>query len=472
LDKKVDVEKQQNLWQQTINSLKSEFEEQYWFYLDDLNVSFTSENNALITASSSFIKDTVKNKFLSKISDFLCETLNSEILISLEVRKNSPLEQQQDTQKNNKTDTTARQNPAIKASNLEQPQRSPQKRDTVLNLNDQYTFESYVSDDSSQYSYAVSQSVALNPGLKNPLFIYGGVGLGKTHLLQAIGNYVYVNSDAKIIYTTAEAFTTDFIESLRKNNMPLFKKNYRQADYLLIDDIHFLKKNMMDTQEELFNTFNALINAKKQMVFTCDRPAVELKELNERLSSRLGQGIQVSLQMPSFETRCAILRKRVETTNINVPDEVIELVSKNISSNVRDLIAALNKIVSYAELLDKEITLNVAHDLLKEYFNSSKQPNISPETIQKLVADHFSLSIKDLKNKNRKQNIVHPRHLSMFLIRELTEYSTTEIGNYFGRDHSSVIHAIKNIEERKRKDPQEEHTIQELTRIIKENCLK
>ena len=477
----VDTEEQQKLWQQTIDSLKHNLEQQYWFYLDDLDFSFTGETTALITASSSFIRDTVKNKFLSTISDTFCEQYNGEIIFSLDVRKNSTLERETELPHTVQTpggaDTSNPSNIAgtgheTQAAGIHQVRRSAEKKDTTLNLNDQYTFDSYVPDASSRYSYEVSRSVARNPGLNNPLFIYGGVGLGKTHLLQAIGNYVYINTDAKIIYTTAEAFTNDFIESVRNNNMAPFRKKYRFADYLLIDDIHFLKKNMLDTQEEMFNTFNTLINSKRQLVFTCDRPAIELKELTERLSSRLGSGIQVSLQMPSFETRCAILRKRIGATNILIPDEVIDLVCKNISSNVRDLIAALYKITSYAELIHEDITLKIAQDLLKDYFTHSKQTNISPETIQKLVADHFSLTVKDLKDKKRKQNIVHPRHLAMFIIHELTECSTTEIGNYFGRDHSSVIHAIKNIEERKRKDPQEENTILELTRIIKENSLK
>jgi chromosomal replication initiator protein len=241
---------------------------------------------------------------------------------------------------------------------------------------------------------------------------------------------------------------------------------------LLIDDIHFLQKKH-ETQEELFHTFNALYDANKQMVFTCDRPVSELKNLSDRLRSRFERGLNVDLQPPNYETRLAILKKKAENRGIAIPDEVLELISKNVTSNIRDLEAALLKLIAYSELIHKPITLEVAQQNLKDMFASPKQSNISIEIIQRVIADYFSLSYNDLKGKKRTQNIVFPRQLAMYIAREITEYSTTELGLEFGgRDHTTVMHACQKIEDRLKADPTLDSTIQTIIRMIKDYSAK
>jgi chromosomal replication initiator protein len=353
-------------------------------------------------------------------------------------------------------------------------EKSKEKKTKNAQLREDFTFDNYVIGENNNFAGTAAMAISRNPGTTNynPLFIYGGVGLGKTHLIQAIGNHIHEHSDTKIIYIPAETFTNEFIEAIKEKGMASFKRKYRHVDVLLIDDIHFFQKQPQ-VQEELFNTYNTLLSAKKQMVFTCDRPISELKDFTERLRTRLGSGLPVDIQMPPFETRCAILRKRAESTSVVIPNDVIELICKNISSNTRDLVAALNKLTGYAELVGKPVTIELAQQQLKDMFSSPKQANLSIDIIMRIVAEYFSLSPNDLKSKKRSQNIVHPRQLAMYIIHEFTEFSTTEIGNSFGnRDHSTVTHSLQQIEKRKLSDPNEESTIQALTRLIKENSIK
>jgi chromosomal replication initiator protein len=245
------------------------------------------------------------------------------------------------------------------------------------------------------------------------------------------------------------------------------------VDVLLIDDIHTLGAKGNQTQEELFHTFNALYNDKKQIVFTCDRPVSELKNLTDRLKSRFSQGLNVDLQPPNYETRCAILKKKVEFQGISIPDEVITFVSKNISTNVRDLEGALNKLIAYMVLGKKTLTLEIAQQQLKDIIHSSKTSQMSIDIIQRVIAEHYHLSPNDLKGRKKTQNIVTPRQLAMYITRELTENSTTEIGQFFGgRDHTTVMHSCQKIEEKIRSDPQTESLIQTLIRLIKDSSVK
>jgi chromosomal replication initiator protein len=241
---------------------------------------------------------------------------------------------------------------------------------------------------------------------------------------------------------------------------------------LLIDDIHFLQKKP-ETQEELFHTFNALYDANKQMVFTCDRPVSEIRDLTDRLRSRFERGLNVDLQPPSYETRYAILKKKIENSELNIPEDVIELICSNVTTNVRDLESALTKLIAYAELVDREISIDIAKHQLKDFFASPKQNNITIGVIQRVVADYFNLSSQELKGKKRTKVIAFPRQLAMYIAREITEYSTTEVGLEFGgRDHTTVMHACQRIENRMRTDPTLEPTTQFLIRTIKEQSTK
>jgi len=315
-----------------------------------------------------------------------------------------------------------------------------------------------------------SYAIAKNPGKSyNPCLIYGGVGLGKTHLLQAIGNSAYLDFlDLKIVYVTAETFTNEFILAIKESSSHRFKNKYRSVDMLLIDDIHFLP-GKVETQEELFHTFNALYDAGKQMVFTSDRPVSELKTLSDRLRSRFERGLNVDLQPPNYETRIAILRKKIEEKQVSIPDEVVELICQNIKTNVRDLEKALTKLTAYAELVNKTITLEIAQRQLKDFFSSYDYKNITIDRIQRSVAEYFGLSHNDLKGKKRTKAIAFPRQIAMYITRDITEYSTTEVGLEFGgRDHTTVMHACQKVEDLMKTDSTLEPTIQHLIKIIKE----
>ncbi len=341
-------------------------------------------------------------------------------------------------------------------------------------LRQDYTFENYVIGENNSFAANAALAIACNPGTSyNPCLIYGGVGLGKTHLMQSIGNRVWQSDDkAKVICITAEEFTNEFIQSIHDKGGQSFKNKYRFVDILLIDDIHFLQ-GKVGSQEELFHTFNALYDGNKQMVFTCDRPVSELKSFSDRLRSRFERGLNVDLQPPNFETRCAILKKKVNAGRISVPDDVVEIIAKNISTNVRDLEAALMKLVAYSELVRKGITLEIAQHQLKDVFSQSKHGNVTIDNILRAVADYYKLSYSDLKGKKRTKNIAFPRQVAMYIARDITEYSTTELGFEFGgRDHTTVMHACQKIDERLKADPNLESTIQALVRVIKDYSSK
>ena len=336
-----------------------------------------------------------------------------------------------------------------------------------------YKFENFIVGDNNRFTYNASEAVAKSPArVYNPLLIYGGVGLGKTHLMHAIGNYVFENSpEKKIICISAEEFTNEFIQMIHDRSTHEFKNKYRNADVLLIDDIHFFQ-NKPGVQEELFHTFNALYDSERQMVFTLDRHVKELKDFSDRLKSRFDKGLVVDVQPPMYETRVAILKQKLiqAKKNVNVADEVIDLIANNVSSNVRDLEGCLTKLTAYAELVHKDLTVDIAKNLLKEMFNSKKHSAITVDSIIRMVADFYKLSLSDLKGKKRSKNIALARQVAMFVIREVTEYSTTEIGVEFGgRDHTTVMHSCQKIEQMVKFDPSFDASIQRLLRDAREN---
>jgi chromosomal replication initiator protein len=336
-------------------------------------------------------------------------------------------------------------------------------------LREDYSFERYVIGENNNFAANAAVAVSRNPGaVYNPFLIYGGVGLGKTHLMQAIGNYAYQHSEQKIMYSTAESFTNEFIQAIRENRMPAFKNKYRFADMLLLDDIHFLE-NKWETQEELFHTFNALYDSRRHIIFTCDRPASELKKIHERLRSRFERGLNIDLQPPDYETRWAILKAKAQDKKAAVPDEVITLIAENIITNVRDLEAALMRVTAYTELLGKPLTCEAARGQLKDFFHARAAFSplkrlcgaVSLEAVLRAVADYFSVSVRDLMGSKRAQKIVRPRQITMYIARETTAFSITEIGRQFGgRHYSTVMHACEKIESQRRSDPALESAIQ------------
>lgn len=339
-----------------------------------------------------------------------------------------------------------------------------------------YKFENFIVGDNNRFTYNASEAVAKSPArVYNPLLIYGGVGLGKTHLMHAIGNYVFQTAPEKrVICITAEEFTNEFIQMIHDRSTHEFKNKYRNADVLLIDDIHFFQ-NKPGVQEELFHTFNALYDSERQMVFTLDRHVKELKDFSDRLKSRFDKGLVVDVQPPMYETRVAILKQKLLQSgkNVNVVEEVIDLIANNVSSNVRDLEGCLTKLTAYADLVHKDLTVDIAKNLLKEMFNSKRHSAITVDSIIRMVADFFKLSLSDLKGKKRSKNIALARQVSMFVIREVTEYSTTEIGVEFGgRDHTTVMHSCQKIEQMVKFDPSFDASIQKLLREARESGSK
>jgi len=332
---------------------------------------------------------------------------------------------------------------------------------TSFGLNPRNTFESFVIGPNNEIAHAASLAVAQAPARTyNPLFIYGGVGLGKTHLMQAIGQYVLAKKkNTKVIYLSSELFINEFIDAIQHNNLVKFRKRYRQADLLCIDDIQFLAGKER-SQEEFFHTFNTLFDGHKQIVLSCDRPASEIANLEHRLVSRFEWGLTAELQPPAIETRLAILRKKARGMQIKLPDEIFEFLANRIRSNVRRLEGALMRVASFASLSGKELNQEVIEHLLKDILQEEARTSITIEQIQRRVAEHFDVRLADMTSKRRPASIAFPRQVAMYLARELTKSSLNEIGDAFGgRDHGTVLHACKLVKKRMKEQDNIRQTI-------------
>jgi len=321
---------------------------------------------------------------------------------------------------------------------------------SVLGLNPRNTFESFVVGPNNEIAHAAALAVAQAPARTyNPLFIYGGVGRGKTHLMQSFGQYVWAkNKNVKVMYLSSELFINEFIDAIQHSNLVKFRKRYRQADLLLIDDIQFLGGKER-SQEEFFHTFNTLFDGHKQIVLSCDRPASEIANLEHRLVSRFEWGLTAELQPPDIETRLAILRKKARTMQIKLRDEVLQFLASRIRTNIRRLEGALMRVASFASLSGKELTQEVIEHLLKDILQEEGRHSITIEQIQRRVAEHFDVRLADMTSKRRPASIAFPRQVAMYLARELTKASLNEIGDAFGgRDHGTVLHACKLVKRR------------------------
>ena len=340
------------------------------------------------------------------------------------------------------------------------------------NLNPKYTFDTFVVGANNNLAHAASLAVAESPGeIYNPLFIYGGVGLGKTHLMHSIANFILKNNPkAKILYVTSEKFTNELIDAIRnKNNISTteFREKYRNNDVLLIDDIQFII-GKESTQEEFFHTFNALHEAKKQIIISSDKPPKEIETLEERLRSRFEWGLTVDIQSPDYETRMAILRKKEEMEGYNIDNEVIKYIATNIKSNIRELEGALTKIVALSKLeKNREIDIELAEKALKDIIAPGDKQEVTPEFIIQIVADHFNLTPLDIMSAKRSKEIVYPRQIVMYLCRTMTETGLQNIGKALGgRDHTTILHGIKTISADLEKNPSLQNTIDILKKKI------
>jgi len=458
----------EGVWNETLIQLRNdhgEVEFSGWFsdmkYLRTRYDKETDTGSIVAGVPSAFHRDKIKSYYQNPILKKFKDISGKEIILELEI-----------IGKKTEKKEVSLTNPIKKEDIVsEKTTKTKEKKGKHSQLREDYTFERYVKGENNNFAVNAAHAISKNPGKAyNPLLIYGGVGLGKTHLMQAIGNYIYDNTDCRVICITSENFLNEYLEGLNQDKMNIFKNKYRLTDILLIDDIQFFTAKP-GVQEELFHTFNALLDAKKQLVFTCDRPISELKKFDDRLISRFELGIKADLQPPRYEERCAILKSTAQIRGVIIADDVIDIMGKNISSNVRDLISALNNLIAYTELMGKPITMETAQRHLKNIFSSPKQANM--DSINRVTAEYFGLSRNDLIGKKKSQNIVFARQLAMYICREMTEYSTTEIGQEFGgKDHTTVMHSINKIKEKLLTDPSLETTIDNLKRSIKEFSAK
>ncbi|EGO89088.1 chromosomal replication initiator protein DnaA [Clostridium botulinum C] len=335
-------------------------------------------------------------------------------------------------------------------------------------LNPKYTFDSFVIGNSNRFAHAASLAVAESPAKAyNPLFIYGGVGLGKTHLMHAIGHYILQNTpNAKVAYVSSEKFTNELINSIKDDKNEEFRNKYRNVDVLLIDDIQFIAGKER-TQEEFFHTFNALYEADKQIILSSDRPPKEIPTLEDRLRSRFEWGLIADIQAPDFETRIAILKKKADVENLNIPNEVMVYIATKIKSNIRELEGALIRIVAYSSLTNREVSVDLAAEALKDIISSEQNKQVTIDLIQDIVCSYYNLRIQDLKSSRRTRNIAFPRQIAMYLSRKLTDMSLPKIGEEFGgRDHTTVIHAYEKISNILKKDESLRNVINDLNKKI------
>ena len=349
-------------------------------------------------------------------------------------------------------------------------QRSVEAPPLESNLNPKFVFETFVIGNSNRFAHAAAQCVANDPvNSYNPLFLWGGVGLGKTHLMHAIGNRIKQNNPSmKVLYTTSEKFTNEIINSIQNKTTEAFRQKYRNIDCLIIDDIQFLK-GKEQTQVEFFHTFNALKDANKQIIISSDRPPRELETLEDRLRSRFDQGLTADIQAPDLETRMAILRAKAASDNIQLPNDVTTLLATNIATNIREIEGAYTKIVAYTSLMGMPITVETAQKVLTDMGNTIKTRTITFEGITKVVAEHYNIKQDELFNKKRTQNIAHPRQVAMYLCRELADLSYPKIGELFGgRDHTTVIHAYEKISKNKNTNLSLQNEIQEMVDILRQ----
>lgn len=400
-----------------------------------------------LLAPNRFIIDHVKQHFLNKIEDAVYEFSNGTLLLQFEIgsKKTAPLIQ-----------------PKLQRKSAE---KEKPKRSTFLNK--AFTFDSFVEGKSNQLARAASIQVSENIGKAyNPLFLYGSSGLGKTHLMHAIGNAaVAENPSAHVVYLHSEKFVQDMVQAFQHNSINAFKDYYRSIDILLIDDIQFLAGKER-SQEEFFHTFNNLLDKKHQVVLTCDKYPKEIEGLEDRLKSRFGWGLPVAIEPPDLETRAAILIKKAALVNVELPQEVAFFIGKRIPSNVRDLEGALRRVVANAQFTGKEITVDFTKEALHDLI-SLQDKLVNIDNIQKTVAEYFKIRVADLSSKNRRQSITRPRQIAMSLARELTSHSFPEIGDAFGgRDHTTVINACKRVKALRDSDIMVSEDYQNLLRTL------
>lgn len=446
------------LWEKSINIIKGELSEvSFNTWIKSICPLKLDNSSLILSVPNNFTKEILEARYITLISNAIqmitSKQYNIEFVIDIP---------------NNTDDTNSK---IIGASKATRNVISNNTEDISSTLNPKYTFNSFVIGNSNRFAHAASLAVAESPAKAyNPLFIYGGVGLGKTHLMHAIGHYILQNNPkSKVVYVTSEKFTNELINSIKDDKNEDFRNRYRNVDVLLIDDVQFIAGKER-TQEEFFHTFNTLHEANKQIILSSDRPPKEIPTLEDRLRSRFEWGLITDIQPPDFETRIAILKKKADVENLNIDNEVMVYIANKIKSNIRELEGALIRVVAYSSLTNKQINVDLAAEALKDIISNKHSKQITIDLIQDIVASYYNLKVEDLKSARRTRNIAFPRQIAMYLSRKLTDMSLPKIGEEFGgRDHTTVIHAYDKISEGIKKDETIENVISDLTKKIKQN---
>ena len=435
-----------SLWEKIINVYKTQITKQFYeSFFSGIEPVTLKRNKLILLAPNYFIKEVIENNHITNLLNIAKDqgSKNSEIQIILDLEEIADLyaDEQGFNSKNNPS----------------------------YSLNPKYTFDTFVIGNSNRFAHAACVAVAESPAKAyNPLFIYGGVGLGKTHLMHAIGHYIVGNnSDSKILYLSSETFTNELINSIKDDKNEAFRNKYRKVDVILVDDIQFIAGKER-TQEEFFHTFNALHDANKQIIISSDRTPKEIPTLEDRLRSRFEMGLIADIQAPDFETRIAILRKKAQVENRDIPNEVMVHIAKNIKSNIRELEGALVRVIAYSDLTKKDITYELACEALKDIFQSSGSNELNSASIKEKVSQIFSIKMEDFQSKKRTRAIAYPRQIAMYLCRELTDMSLPKIGEEFGgRDHTTVIHACEKVSQDMEKDEDVKSKIEKMIKDLK-----
>ncbi len=409
-----------------------------------------NENNLVLEAPDNFFRDWVDKHYRQAIQEAINWSAKQEVQVNLE------------------TDSQIKAD--YPGPGVQQLPAKPKEFKDTSGLNARYTFENFVVGSSNRHAHAYSLAVAESPAKTyNPLFIYGGVGLGKTHLMQAICHHAKnkLGGNLKICYMTSERFTNELIDAIQHHSTPMFRQKYRNTDVLVIDDIHFIA-GKESTQEEFFHTFNTLYDAHKQIIISSDRPPKEIANLQDRLVSRFGWGLTTDIQPPDLETRAAILKKKIEREPVLVPDDVIFFIAQLIKTNVRELEGALIRTIAYSLLEEKPITLELTKGVLKDLLREPRKL-ITVDFIQRCVVEEFGVSLQEIKMKRRNKNIVRPRQIAMYLSRELTDLSLPEIGTFFGgKDHTTVLHSYNKIKEDLKQDETLKERVERVIQVIQQ----
>lgn len=452
---KLNEKKLNDIWEESLERIKEQLSNpsfKTWF--SDTEPIKIKNNTLQLKVPNDFIKDWISSRYQNLIIETIEEITDTE----LELEFLTPDEIKEAKEEKTKNNDTSRKK--VKTTNQ------------IKNgINPKYTFDTFVVGNSNRFAHAASLAVAEAPAKAyNPLFIYGDVGLGKTHLMQAIAHFILDhNPDNKVVYVSSETFTNELINAIKDDKTVDFRDKYRNIDILLVDDIQFLAGKER-TQEEFFHTFNALHESNRQLIISSDRPPKEIPTLEERLRSRFEWGLITDIQSPDLETRIAILRKKADLENLEIPNEVIIDIANKIQSNIRELEGALIKVIAYAELVEREIDLDLAKEALKDLVsNDNSEPKeININHIKKIVADYYNLNLEEIDSKKRTQNIVFPRQIAMYLSREMTDASLPMIGDSFGgRDHTTVMHAHNKISNKYQDEENFKNTIENLIKKIK-----